>query len=274
MPPELGTFISEDSLLGSPEDPPGRHLYAYAQGDPIDGWDPDGLAALGTCGGFGCVARPLPAGRYLQWKAFWQRFPSYDCGYHCLYVQPKSGTGIGGAFLAFMRWIMNSGRLGASRWWNFVNRQIVQSSLTAWHAFDLGYPTPSGVFWSGYARYIRRQYIKSFSWSTWRAGYYGGTDRQAWDAHQEALWIGVHGASHYYPDEKRSERLVIWKVLVNVEAFYRSGLPLDALLDPAIGLANYPMHYPATRSDACHMRYIGGTVTSYVSARVTPPSIC
>jgi RHS repeat-associated protein len=40
--PTLGRFISEDSLLGSPNDPPSRHLYAYAAGEPIDGWDPDG----------------------------------------------------------------------------------------------------------------------------------------------------------------------------------------------------------------------------------------
>jgi RHS repeat-associated protein len=40
--PGLGTFLSEDSLLGEPRDPDSRHLYAYAQGDPIGGWDPDG----------------------------------------------------------------------------------------------------------------------------------------------------------------------------------------------------------------------------------------
>jgi RHS repeat-associated protein len=40
--PDLGQFISEDSLLGTPVDPPSRNLYAYAQADPIDGWDPDG----------------------------------------------------------------------------------------------------------------------------------------------------------------------------------------------------------------------------------------
>ena len=40
--PALATFISEDSLLGTPADPPSRHLNAYAQGDPLDGWDPSG----------------------------------------------------------------------------------------------------------------------------------------------------------------------------------------------------------------------------------------
>ena len=45
--PALGTFISEDSLTGDPADPPSRHLYAYAAGNPIAGWDPDGR--IGVC---------------------------------------------------------------------------------------------------------------------------------------------------------------------------------------------------------------------------------
>ncbi|MEI7745139.1 MAG: RHS repeat-associated core domain-containing protein, partial [Chloroflexota bacterium] len=40
--PALGTFITEDSLLGQPRDPDSRHLYAYAQGEPVGSWDPDG----------------------------------------------------------------------------------------------------------------------------------------------------------------------------------------------------------------------------------------
>jgi RHS repeat-associated protein len=40
--PTQGRFISEDSLLGRPEDPPSRHLYAYVHGDPLSAIDPDG----------------------------------------------------------------------------------------------------------------------------------------------------------------------------------------------------------------------------------------
>jgi RHS repeat-associated protein len=40
--PALGRFISEDTLLGEPTNPLSRHLYAYAEGDPVGGWDPDG----------------------------------------------------------------------------------------------------------------------------------------------------------------------------------------------------------------------------------------
>jgi RHS repeat-associated protein len=40
--PALGRFISEDSLLGEPEDPPSRHLYAYGAAEPVGRWDPDG----------------------------------------------------------------------------------------------------------------------------------------------------------------------------------------------------------------------------------------
>jgi RHS repeat-associated protein len=42
----LGTFLSEDTLLGKPTDPPSRNLYAYGAGDPIDGWDPRGTCTM------------------------------------------------------------------------------------------------------------------------------------------------------------------------------------------------------------------------------------
>ena len=46
--PALGRFISEDSLLGEPVDPPSRHLYAYGEGEPVGRWDPDGRYAYAT----------------------------------------------------------------------------------------------------------------------------------------------------------------------------------------------------------------------------------
>ena len=42
--PTLGRFVSEDSLLGQLADPPSRHLYAYAEGEPLARWDPNGQA--------------------------------------------------------------------------------------------------------------------------------------------------------------------------------------------------------------------------------------
>ena len=42
--PALGTFISEDSLLGDQQDPGSRHLYAYGAGEAVGTWDPDGRA--------------------------------------------------------------------------------------------------------------------------------------------------------------------------------------------------------------------------------------
>ena len=47
--PGLGRFVSEDSLLGEPANPDSRHLYAYAGGDPIGGWDPDGRQQPADC---------------------------------------------------------------------------------------------------------------------------------------------------------------------------------------------------------------------------------
>jgi RHS repeat-associated protein len=46
--PSQGTFISEDTLLGDPASPPSRHLYAYAEGDPVGGWDPGGRVKSAT----------------------------------------------------------------------------------------------------------------------------------------------------------------------------------------------------------------------------------
>jgi RHS repeat-associated protein len=43
--PSLGRFVSEDGLLGQPEVPASRQLYAYAEGEPIARWDPDGHSA-------------------------------------------------------------------------------------------------------------------------------------------------------------------------------------------------------------------------------------
>jgi RHS repeat-associated protein len=43
--PASGTFTSEDTLLGDPASPASRHLYAYAGGDPVGGWDPGGRAS-------------------------------------------------------------------------------------------------------------------------------------------------------------------------------------------------------------------------------------
>jgi RHS repeat-associated protein len=70
--PALGTFISEDSLLGQPRDPDSRHLYAYGEGDPV--------GRIDTNGQFWHRVRPSEtlasvAGRYLGasklWPAIW-----------------------------------------------------------------------------------------------------------------------------------------------------------------------------------------------------------
>ena len=40
--PDLGAFVSEDSLLGEPINPDSRHLRAYSLGDPVGNSNPDG----------------------------------------------------------------------------------------------------------------------------------------------------------------------------------------------------------------------------------------
>jgi RHS repeat-associated protein len=49
--PSLGRFVSEDSLLGKPEAPASRHLYAYVYGSPLAGRDPDGRRVISDGGG-------------------------------------------------------------------------------------------------------------------------------------------------------------------------------------------------------------------------------
>ena len=51
--PALGTFISEDSLLGEAADPDSRHLYAYGEGEPLALWDPNGqVSTTGESSGY------------------------------------------------------------------------------------------------------------------------------------------------------------------------------------------------------------------------------
>jgi len=45
--PGLGRFVSEDTLLGRLDHPASRNLYAYAEGDPVNAWDPDGQMTWG-----------------------------------------------------------------------------------------------------------------------------------------------------------------------------------------------------------------------------------
>ena len=50
--PSFGRFLSEDSVLSAPEIPAGRHLFVYAQAEPVAQRDPDGRYA--TIGDGGC----------------------------------------------------------------------------------------------------------------------------------------------------------------------------------------------------------------------------
>ena len=79
--PSLGRFVSEDTLLGEPRDPDSRQLYAYAAGDPVGAWDPDGrlwvfrqrinwskwkdiaeIIKIGALAGLACLSAPLTLG--------------------------------------------------------------------------------------------------------------------------------------------------------------------------------------------------------------------
>jgi hypothetical protein len=71
----LTSFLSEDSLLGDAGDPPGRHLYAYAKGNPVIAWDPDGR-----------WSRPYTylATRKFDKTGFWQTVFNVSWGQFCI----------------------------------------------------------------------------------------------------------------------------------------------------------------------------------------------
>jgi RHS repeat-associated protein len=272
--PALGRFVSEDTLLGEPADPPSRHLYAYGQGEPVGRWDPDGLAPLGTCGGWGCVARAQMRERLGQMRAFFRRFPGYSTRfYYTRYVYTVlPGLGRGEGIIKFMQWEVDSGR-GRSPWWNRVNKELVQGALNAWRKVDNGsrYVRPTGSIFDDYLwlRYAKTQWLPAFDRRP--AGFFGGTWQRVWDAHQKSLWIGVKAASALASRETRAERLVMWKVLVNVESYYRAGIDADGALDFMRSIARYPDQYPATARQACDMVHLS-TQRAYVNQFLPRPT--
>jgi RHS repeat-associated protein len=252
----LGSFISEDTLLGSPETPASNHLLAYAEGDSVNGWDPSGRASVGTCGGLGCWASDRGWPRQQQFAAFFRRFPgvSLTSSPGGSFWSTLSGLGRGSAMVAFVDWIRASTRIDRSRWWNRVNREVIQGSLTAWRKFDLN------------SRYIRvTSADSSYPWYRYITarkvnpagplplGYYGGSYSHVWAAHQHSLWNGIARADTYFSQESPAERLFIVKVITNVEWYASIGINADALLDPAKSAARYPVTYPATRRQACNV---------------------
>jgi RHS repeat-associated protein len=252
--PTIGRFISEDTWRGDLQAPATRSLFAFAVGDPVNHSDATGMCA------FGCTASNDGATRKLQWKAFFTRFPGvyYSCyRSYCWWVR-YSGVGRGGGMLDFMQWEIDSRRLRLSPWWNSVNKTIVQSSLWAWSYFDRGIrPYPIGAS----PTYYWYQYIMG---PTVSGNQYGSSWSKAWAAHQRSLWVGVTGASGYRSGETYNERIFIWKVLNNVEWYYRTGWDLDGALWFALRLGSYPTDYPATKLGACSANLRSTQYASYV----------
>lgn len=74
--PALGRFLSEDSLLGEPTDPPSRHLYAYGAGQPVGRWDPDGRSYIDEW--FAASARERKRCALLPWECGeWKEISEY-----------------------------------------------------------------------------------------------------------------------------------------------------------------------------------------------------
>ena len=153
-----------------------------------------------------------------------------------------------------MDWEVRSLRVSRSHWWKTVNRSIVQGALTAWYRFDT--TTTYGYVSSYDNSYLWYLYAKSKLFDpaggTYPLGYYGGTWKQVWAAHQRSLWNGIAKAAPYLANESKAEQLFIQKVVSNVEVYYRGGIELDTFLDKLRVAGGYPETYPATIAQACN----------------------
>jgi len=280
--PALGTFITEDSLLGEPRDPDSRHLYAYGEGEPVGSWDPEGREGFGPCGGVGCVAGDSGATRIRQLTRFFTLYPGYKLRKRCVDVFcdsieerriALSDTGYGEAILQFMRWENESGRIAGwshSPWWDRANKHITQSILTAWSRFERGDLPPARSSMGVKSWY---DYLVPLSYASWATKYRihnGGSRRRFWKAHQDSLWNGVTAAKSSYPQESLAEQWVIYKVLSNVEWYFETTLDADGALGLAIKIGNYP-DYPPTRAQACSMWWMkSGSVTAKLYVKPAP----
>ena len=247
--PALGRFVSEDKWLGEEQDPNTRHLLAYGAGEPVSRIDRDGRCYVS------CVAQSDPFVRRDQWRAFFHRFPGADkrC-YTVRFVtsctwQKQSDYGRGAGMLGFMDYLIDSGRFRGSAWWNNVDRRLVQGSLFAEKYSDLNIRLgPIG----GDPSYFWWVYIRAHLFSD---GYHGGSRAQAWTAHQRGIWMGVLGERPSLGVEPFREKVFIWKVLNNLEWYYRLGYDADGALGVIRYFGKYPNTYPATAYAACNAAY-------------------
>jgi hypothetical protein len=171
-----------------------------------------------------------------------------------------------------MRWEITSQRLPKSRWWMAVNATIVNAALNAWSLSDRnGRPDPhsSAAPWYKYARH---QKLDGF-------GFRGGTHAELYRAHQAGLWRGVRLAAGLLNRETPEERLVIWKVLVNVEFYSRVGVDMEWALGTSLKIARYPqalldVRGPAARKAACAMWEVpSSSVRAYVANFMPKPVV-
>ncbi|MEI7742878.1 MAG: hypothetical protein WCK58_03890, partial [Chloroflexota bacterium] len=273
--PGLGTFTSGDSLLGEPREPDSRHLYAYGAGEPVGSWDPDGRAARGTCGGLGCTPDARPERRRDQVGRFFQQFPGlayFRNSSGQTAAVPRAGVGLGRGILAFMKWETSSRRLPQSRWWMAVNSTIVGGALSAWRLSDRNERPEASAPSAPWYRYVRHQLLDGF-------GFRGGTHAELYRAHQANLWQGVRQSAALLNLETPEERLVIWKVLVNVEFYSRLGVDMEWALGASLVVARYPEWHlnvrgAAARRAACGMWEVPSwTVRAFVARFMARPVV-
>lgn len=210
--PRLGRFITRDTYEGSAWQPWTQNLYSYVYNNPVNFVDPTGHAGrplldAGPGGAVGpvleaaeraglipsaeAVAADLIAARGLlvsldieaRFTQVQDFFVSYGHGSDCTYANPY---GCGRAVVDFMRWEIDSKRLGFSAWWNAVNAFMVQDMLVAKLAYENGLSTTGTYTGNLWLEFMRDPSPGTF-----------------WDAHTGSLESAV--------DHHVSERFLKWE---------------------------------------------------------------
>jgi RHS repeat-associated protein len=83
--PEIGRFVTPDTIVQAPYDPQSLNRYAYCRNNPVKYVDPSGhwfwafLGLIGIVAGIGAVASTIVAGvtgQITSWSTFWAAFAS------------------------------------------------------------------------------------------------------------------------------------------------------------------------------------------------------
>jgi RHS repeat-associated protein len=181
--PALGRFISEDTLTGTPTDPPSRHLYAYGVGDPEGRIDRDGRDSYKTINfnNFGHLRGKLVLALFIQKR--YNLAPNEDLGPFRLYGDDRG----------YSDWAPPCGRSRACITINFDVGQIYARVHNS--CGDVRYPFEEDAIYIGYGCSPQFPIVNTAFWQSndeYNLLKVSNTsDRLAltWDFTQSRIWI-------------------------------------------------------------------------------------